>query len=197
MKETTKGEQTRKKILKRARKALIVRGFYNTSINDIISATGVKKGNLYYHFASKEELGIAVLQDAKDEFFQILTAAFVGRSPLERVENFLDVILNEQRDRNFVGGCLFGNTALEMSDNNSKFAKIINELFISWADIIEGHLKEAVANGEFISPFTPWQLATLIIASIEGGIMMSRVSKEEECLLTCIKSLKILLKSKS
>ncbi len=193
MKSTKKGGQTRDKILKCTRKLLITRGFYNTSINDIIKATGVKKGNLYYHFASKEDLGIAVLQDAKDEFFQLLDAAFSGSTPLEQVNNFLEAILNEQRKKNFVGGCLFGNTALEMSDNNSGFARIINKLFIRWSNIIEGHLREAVKRGELISDFAPHQLSKLIIAAIEGGIMMSRVSKNEKDLMDCIESLKRLL----
>ena len=193
MENTKKGGQTRDKILKRTRKILITRGFYNTSINDIIKATGVKKGNLYYHFASKEDLGIAVLQDAKDEFFELLEVAFSGSTPLERVNNFLEAILNEQRRRHFIGGCLFGNTALEMSDNNSEFAIIINKLFIRWSNIIEGHLREAVERGELTTDFTPHQLSKLIIAAIEGGIMMSRVSKDEQDLVDCIESLKRLL----
>ncbi len=193
MQNTKKGEQTRDRILKCTRQILITRGFYNTSIQDIIRATGVKKGNLYYHFASKEELGIAVLQDAKDEFFQLLEAAFSGSTPLERVNNFLEAILNEQRKRNFVGGCLFGNTALEMSDTNSEFARIINKIFIRWSNILEGHLREAVERGELITDFAPHQLAKLIIAAIEGGIMMSRVSKDEKDLVDCMESLKRLL----
>ncbi len=194
MKSTKKGGQTRDKILKCTRKLLITRGFYNTSINDIIKATGVKKGNLYYHFASKEDLGIAVLQDAKDEFFGLLEAAFSGSTPLEKVNNFLEAILSEQRKRHFVGGCLFGNTALEMSDTNSEFARIINKLFIRWSNILEGHLGEAVERGELITRFAPHQLAKLIIAAIEGGIMMSRVSKDEKDLVDCIESLKGLLR---
>ncbi len=193
MQNTKKGEQTRDRILKCTRQILITRGFYNTSIQDIIRATGVKKGNLYYHFASKEELGIAVLQDAKDEFFQLLEAAFSGSTPLERVNNFLEAILNEQRKRNFVGGCLFGNTALEMSDTNSEFARIINKIFIRWSNILEEHLREAVERGELITDFAPHQLAKLIIAAIEGGIMMSRVSKDEKDLVDCMESLKRLL----
>lgn len=192
MTETKKGEQTRDKILKNTRKLLISQGFHNTSISNIIEETGVKKGNLYYHFSSKEELGIAVLLDAEDEFFQFLSQAFTGTSPLECINNFLDTILNEQRQKIFVGGCFFGNTALEMSDINPKFAKIIHYFFIRWAQILEGYLQEAIKSGELKTPFTPQQLAGLIIAAIEGGIMMARASKDEKDLVDCVESLKIL-----
>ena len=72
MTATIKGEKTREHILKSSRKLLVTQGFHNTAISEIISATGVKKGNLYYHFASKEDLGLAVLKDAKQEFFLFL-----------------------------------------------------------------------------------------------------------------------------
>ena len=193
MTETRKGEKTRERILKQTRQVLITRGFYNTSISDIIAATGVKKGNLYYHFGSKEELGMAVLQDAKEEFFGILDKALAGSSPLQRITSFLDAMLNEQRKNNFVGGCLFGNTALEMSDTNPEFAEVIHELFRRWSAILEGHLDEAVSRGELDTPLTSRQLAGLIISAIEGGIMMARAGKDEKDLLNCIESLKKLL----
>ncbi len=192
---TIKGGQTRDRILKRTREILITRGFYNTSINDIVAVAGVKKGNLYYHFSSKEDLGIAVLQDAKEDFFKFLEVAFSGDNPLDCLRNFLDAILNEQRKKNFVGGCLFGNTALEMSDNNPEFAEIINGIFGRWAGIIEGYLNEAMARGDLLTAFNPDQLSELMIAAIEGGIMMARVSKDGRELTGCIESLKKLLVS--
>ncbi|MBN4068998.1 TetR/AcrR family transcriptional regulator, partial [Desulfotalea psychrophila] len=55
-----KSKKTQDHVLKTTRAILMANGFHNTTINDIIKATGVKKGNLYYHFSSKEEICLAV-----------------------------------------------------------------------------------------------------------------------------------------
>src|SRR3989338_4097322 len=107
MSTTSKGEKTRDHILKETRKILVAQGFHNTSISAVIEATGVKKGNLYYHFTSKEELGLAVLEDAKDEFFSFLAKSLVGHDPVEKIINSCKAIFAEQEKNNFVGGCLF------------------------------------------------------------------------------------------
>ena len=109
MAELKKGEKTCDHILKTTRAILMAHGFHNTSINDIIGATGVKKGNLYYHFASKEEIGLAVLEDARDEFFTFLTNSFKGDSPCARVVSSCQAVFDEQKKHIFAGGCLFGN----------------------------------------------------------------------------------------
>lgn len=189
----TKGAQTRDHILKATRKVIATRGFYNTPVREIIRATGVKKGNLYYHFASKEELGLAVLMDAKDEFVRFLDQSFVGDDPVEQVIHHCDAILREQQKNNFVGGCLFGNTALEMSDSNSTFAAVIREVFDEWIErliiLLEGARSQRLPASSIPAPL----LAKTIVATIEGGIMMSRISKDKSDLDDCLTVLKAML----
>ncbi|OKY74081.1 MAG: hypothetical protein BM485_15825 [Desulfobulbaceae bacterium DB1] len=189
----SKGEITRNHILKTTRKLLIEKGFYHTAISEIIQASGVKKGNLYYHFAGKEELGLAVLQDARDEFFVFLEKSFQGDDPIEKVIRSCEAILTEQKKNNFVGGCLFGNTALEMSDNNDRFAVVINEVFSVWTDVLEHYFEDARKREILLSPIPSRLLAKTVVAVIEGGIMMSRVSKKETDLADCVRSLKMIL----
>jgi AcrR family transcriptional regulator len=59
---TSKGEKTRAGVLEAARRLINQKGFRSTSINDIIQTTGVKKGNPYFHFGSREEFGMARLR---------------------------------------------------------------------------------------------------------------------------------------
>lgn len=189
----SKGEQTKKHILKTARNLLMIKGFHNTSISEIISATGVTKGNLYYYFSSKEELGLAVLEDAKEEFFSFLEKSFRGASPIEKVTNSCAAILKAQKKQNFVGGCLFGNTALEMSDSNENFAQVIRDVFALWVKQLHDYLIEARVLGLLSGKIQEQILAKTIVATIEGGIMMSRVNKDEKDLEDCLVALKIML----
>ena len=180
MSTTSKGEKTRDHILKATRKILVAQGFHNTSISAVIEATGVKKGNLYYHFVSKEDLGLAVLEDAKDEFFSFLAKALEGRDPVEKIINSCQAIFREQEKNNFVGGCLFGNTALEMADSNQKFSEVIQEVFSRWIGLLEEHLGQARKTGLLPPSTRPRLLAKTVVATLEGAIMMSRVSKDKD-----------------
>lgn len=188
-----RGEQTRHHILKESRRLFTVQGFQNTSISQIIAATGVKKGNLYYHFPSKEELGIAVLADARDEFLTTLDQSLSGTDPRQKILNSCNRIMELMQQSNFVGGCLFGNTALEMTDSNSRFGKIIQDVFSRWIDRIERELQQAATAGFLKSPVSANALATSIVALLEGGIMLSRVYNDKNSLKDCIRTVRTLL----
>jgi len=191
---TVKGEKTKEHILKASRKIFIKQGFLNTSVSVIISATGVKKGNLYYHFASKEALGMAVLEDAKDEFFQFLNTSLAGSDPVTKIITSCQTIFNEQKKNNFVGGCLFGNTALEMTDSNPEFASVIQEVFDRWTETLETLLLKAQQSGDYSSNIPPKLLAKTVVATVEGAIMMSRVSKRKQDLLDFLTVITTLLR---
>ena len=185
-----KGDETRKHILKQSRRLFTLQGFQNTSISQLIAATGVKKGNLYYHFPSKEELGLAVLIDARDEFFTILDNSLTGPDPLARIINSCNVIMELMQQTNFVGGCLFGNTALEMTDANTRFQEIIQDVFTYWIEHIEEELRKARDRGELGERLPPDVLAATIVATLEGGIMLARVYKNKNSLEDCILSIR-------
>ena len=182
----TKGQETRSHILQESRRIFTLQGFQNTSISTIIAATGVKKGNLYYHFPSKEELGLAVLIDARDEFFTILEKSLMGDQTVTRIIHSCNVIKDLIQQGDFVAGCLFGNTALEMTDANSRFAEIIREVFTHWIDRVEQELRLAEGSAHLNTPLSPSSLATAIVALLEGGIMLSRVYQDKKSLEVCI-----------
>ncbi|MBU1454155.1 MAG: TetR/AcrR family transcriptional regulator [Proteobacteria bacterium] len=192
----TKGQETQKHILTESRKLFTVQGFQNTSISQVIAATQVKKGNLYYYFPSKEELGLAVLVDARDEFFHILDNSLIGETPILKIMHSCNSIMALMQQTNFVGGCLFGNTALEMADSNSRFGKIIQEIFSHWTKRIENELQRATDLGLLNTPVPPDSLATAIVAILEGGIMLSRVYKNKNKLEDCILVIRSLIEFK-
>ncbi len=188
-----KGQETRRHILKESRRLFTLRGFQNTSIQQIIAATSVKKGNLYYHFRSKEELGLAVLRDARDEFFVILDGSMRGQGGVQRILNSCKGIMFLMQENDFVGGCLFGNTALEMSDSSSRFGEIIREVFTTWCNRIEQELCRAVELEQYHNLLALDVLATAVVATLEGGIMLSRVYRDKRRMESCIQAIQGIL----
>lgn len=63
-------EQTRKRIAEAARTLFIQKGYKATSIEDIVSATGSSKGNIYYHFKNKEGLFLYLMEEWDREWEQ-------------------------------------------------------------------------------------------------------------------------------
>lgn len=193
MRNRSTGQMTKYKVLEIATQLINEKGFSKTSINDIVRATGVKKGNLYFHFSSKDELGLAVLEKAKRDFSTFLRASLRGENPIDRLSNFLDAVFEKHRRARFVGGCLFGNTALELSDSNDVFTQFLAEVFQEWVESLAEVVREAYESGDLKAQFPPNVLAKHIVASIEGGIMMSRLTKNGDHLRDCLNALRISL----
>ncbi len=192
----TKGQETRSHILQESRRLFTLQGFHNTSISAIIAATGVKKGNLYYHFPSKKELGLAVLIDARHEFFDILEQSMVGDGAAERILYSCNSIMTLMEETDFVGGCLFGNTALEMTDLSSRFGRVIRDVFSHWIRLIQEELEREETATERIKRLSPETMAIAIVAILEGGIMLSRVYQDKKSMEACIRSIEELIRNR-
>jgi TetR/AcrR family transcriptional repressor of nem operon len=189
----TKGEETRARVM-RAAAALISRnGLRNTSIQDIIEQTGVKKGNLYFHFPSKDDLGISLIRKAWEQYSDYMAKNIKSDDPLGKINDILNAVLKYHRHNRFVGGCIFGNTALEMSDADKKYAALIQEIFGQWVKLLAGYIREAVKSGALSDEIKPDSLARHIVAAMEGSIMMARLYKREEPIVDCIIYLKSLI----
>lgn len=72
-------------------------------------------------------------------------------------------------------------------------AQLIREVFADWTVLLAGVLREAQEAGELTVPLQPGVLAKHIVATLEGGIMMSRLSKNGDHLRDCLNSIRILL----
>ena len=67
---SAKGAATRDQILDVAGKLIQLRGYHATSLDDVLKASGVGKGNFYYYFKSKEDLGYAILDRMLQAFVE-------------------------------------------------------------------------------------------------------------------------------
>ncbi|NJD90031.1 MAG: TetR/AcrR family transcriptional regulator [Geobacter sp.] len=189
----TKGEITREKILEAARELFNSRGFSATTINDLVAATGMKKGSLYFHFSGKDEIAREVLQDAAAEFVAFLDKTLAGDDPGAAIDNFFRCALDKHLASGFVGGCIFGNTALEMSDSNREFAGVIANVFDAWISRLAATVQTAQERGQIKAGIDSEAVARLIVATIEGGIMMSRLKKDERPMRVCLDALRTAL----
>ncbi len=191
----TKGERTRDHILEEANRLIQRKGIGATSIGEILDAAGVHRGSLYFHFRDKDEVGREVIRNAAGRFLRFVDRSLAGKTPVEALDNFFSAVLAYHRSTGFVGGCLFGNTALETSDADSGLAAQVDQVFDAWIDRIAGVIAAGQTSGAYRDDMSARDLAQQVVATLEGGIMLSRLRKKAEPLSTCIEGLKVFLRS--
>lgn len=189
----SKGEATREKILETAAALIHRKGFGATSINDLLGATGLKKGSLYFHFSGKDALGLAILEKRREGFRTFLDNSLSGATAGEKLDNFLHAVMRTHKKTGFVGGCIFGNTALEMGDTESCFAEFIAKVFEEWVERLQTVVAAAQDAGEVRSDLAADVLAGHMVAAIEGGIMLARLKKNEKPLRDALAAVRALL----
>ncbi len=180
---------TRQRVLSEAARLIQRNGFGDTSVNEVLAAAGITKGSLYFHFPAKDDLGWAVLEQARAEFLEFLRRSLAGSTPWAKLTGFFAAALAAHRTAGFVGGCLWGNTALEMSDKNPRYATEVAAVFRQWTALLEEVIRDGQLSGEIRTDLTAHDLALFVVSSIEGGIMLSRLTKSDGPLRTCIDTL--------
>ena len=128
---------SREEILKQSIRLFKINGYYNTSMANIANACGLIKGSIYHHFKSKEEIGLESLKYIHKYFGDnIYKIAYQDDlTPKIKVQKFIqkidDYFLNSE------GGCLLGNLALEISNENALFKDEIRKYFTNWEKALE------------------------------------------------------------
>jgi TetR/AcrR family transcriptional regulator, transcriptional repressor for nem operon len=187
------GRQTREAILDAATELMHLKGYQATTLDDVLRESGVGKGNFYYHFKSKEELGYAILDQIIAAFLErTVEPCFVdGATPrLAQIHCFLDRVLAAQRQRNCVGGCALGNLASELSDVHEGFRARLSGVFSAWNERLTGALAEAQAAGSVRADCHPEAVAQFLVASLEGAILMTKLTKDIVVMERCVEEMK-------
>lgn len=182
----SKGAETRAHVIDAAIGLINRKGIRNTSMNDVIGETGVKKGNLYFHFSGKDDLCAAIINEAAERYFDYLSGSATSEAPLGKIGDILSAVLDYHRKRKFDGGCIFGNTALETSDTDDAYAEMVRGVFDRWVRMLAGLLREAARSGDLPDGIKPEPMARHIVAALEGGVMMARLYKREAPLAECV-----------
>lgn len=187
------GRSTREAILAAAMRLMGVQGYRKTALDDVLRESGVGKGNFYYHFRSKEELGYAILDLLVEGFLErTLLPCFSGsdRRPIGQIRCFLDRIREIQRERNGVGGCPLGNLVAELSDLHEGFRARLSGVFSAWRDRLTLALREAQGGGEVSADCRPEAVAHFLVASIEGALLMTKLNKDIGVMEQCVDEMK-------
>ncbi|MGD2095972.1 MAG: TetR/AcrR family transcriptional regulator [Desulfobacterales bacterium] len=187
-----KGIQTRKKIIEESLRLFCVKGYYNTSINDILEATGLTKGGFYGHFESKEALWYAVYDEAmriwREVVFEGISAA---GDPLERIhiliENDIKYKLGSQV---FEGGCFFHSMLVELSGQSAALSRHLMRGFDQLAGLLCAWLKQADQQGRLKKNLNFDAIARYIIVALNGAAALHACNRDPAILEQTVSELR-------
>jgi AcrR family transcriptional regulator len=155
--------------------ALLVRerGARATSIEDVLAHCGAPRGSVYHHFPGGRK---QLLREATD-----YAGEFVA-SRIERATDaleMLDALVSDYREQlvrsDFRAGCPVVAVAIEAGDPESDLYEHADAAFVCWQELLEKQLE-----AEGVKASRAIELAVLVIASIEGAIVMARARRDAE-----------------
>ncbi len=171
---------TRSRLIDSARHLFWERGFAGTSMSDLLDHAGVNSGSFYHFFESKEALLRAVLEGYLEGLRPVIVEPAFARTqdPVARIFAILEGYRERILQTHCRYGCPLGRLALEIDPENRPAHDLIAQNFRGWI----GAVRECIAQLEPRLPrgTDPEALATLVLAVMEGGVMLSRSSASVE-----------------
>ncbi len=166
-----KAAATRMMILQKAFELIYTKGYQTTSIDEIIATTKVTKGAFYYHFKTKDEMGLAIIEEIvrptmQESFIEPLSGS---TDPLGDIFTMTKALLLENPFLTVEHGCPVGNLTQEMTPWNSAFSEALSSIIYQWQHTIEQVLENGKSTGN-VNPEVNVKQAAYFIMSGYWGI---------------------------
>lgn len=189
-----KGERTRLHIIRKSAELFNQKGVSGSSMQDIIGASGVTKGGIYRSFSGKDEIALEAFAYAEELLWIHFNQAIEGVLTAEgKILAFCNVYNDPVHNPPLKGGCPFQISAVE-SDHSTP---ILRELTVASFDrmltFIQEILHMGVECGEFRTDLDTESVASFILSTMQGGIMISRLTKENKHALYAIRHIEQLI----
>jgi len=173
----SKAERTKQFIVEKTAPIFNVKGYAGTSVNDMMAATGLTKGSIYGNFRNKDDVALAAFDHNRKKVDQVVRREMEKESSAKgKLMVYAKVYGNFYKDAFPEGGCPILNTAIEADDTHAVLREKAADAITGWKDNIAVIIQKGVANNEFRAEVDPEQIAISIVALIEGGIMVAKVT---------------------
>ncbi|MEJ2309724.1 MAG: TetR/AcrR family transcriptional regulator [Gammaproteobacteria bacterium] len=182
---TSKSDKTRLKIVQTANRLFYRQGYNRTSFTDIVSASGVPRGNIYYYFKTKDEILLATLDYRLDIISGMLEEWDRElRTPVERLKRFVDMLVNS-RQSTAEYGCPMGSLNTELGKNQRQLQEAAFALFDRFLEYLSMQFLQIGYGPELCRNY-----AIELLARGQGLNLMTHVMHDPEILRRSADSMK-------
>ena len=150
-------------------------------MQDIMDATGLEKGGLYRHFGSKQDLAVEAFRYTLG---QVVERRTHGLADIPNAVDKLRYMLNAfiETPSPVPGGCPLMNTAVDADDTNPELLALASEGIRAWKSRIVKIICDGIKSGEIKIEVPPAKIANLLVATLEGALLISRLEGNRSAL---------------
>lgn len=186
-----KSEATRLNILRKAFELIYEKGYQTTSVDEIIATTQVTKGAFYYHFKTKDEMGLAIINELMRSSFQdtFIDPFKVSENPLDTIYNLMENILMDNEFLKVEYGCPTSNFTQEMAPWNIEFTKALNKLSSEWENAMIEAIEKGKKNGKVQPDVNAKGVAIFVMSGYWGIRNLGKLENSKSIYLVYLKQL--------
>ncbi len=175
----SKGEETKAMIIEKSAALFNQQGYAGSSMSDIMQVTGLQKGGIYNHFVSKDDLALQAFDFAVSQIKQRYREAWGSKQhSIERLQAIISVFrvyIDNPEHPIIKGGCPLLNTAVESDDAHPALKARAKQAMNSWRDLFSGIMRKGMKKGEIQPNINVDEVASIIISTLEGSVMMTKL----------------------
>ncbi|WP_216894192.1 TetR/AcrR family transcriptional regulator [Nocardia alni] len=172
---TPKGARTRARIVEAAAALIHERGVAGTTLEDVKVAADVSGSQLYHYFPDKNALVQAVIDYQADTIVERNTHVLGSANGVEAWRN---MVIAAARRTQAIGGCQLGSLGGQLAESDPEARALIAAGFDRWAAAISDGLGTLHADGKLPPDIDPDDLATTLLATLQGGLLLAQVQRD-------------------
>jgi TetR/AcrR family transcriptional regulator, transcriptional repressor for nem operon len=180
-------EATKEKILKKSGILFNTQGYKSTSISNITDATGFTKGAIYKHFSNKTELEQQTMAYLSGLLFSkmrdMIRNEKTAGDKLRSIFSFFETYISNPPLK---GGCPLLNAAIEADDSHPSLRKEALKTLTTLRQSVVYILEKGIEHKQIKADIDTDFYASLIIAGLEGSVMMSKLEGNNTDILRMI-----------
>ncbi|WP_410674200.1 TetR family transcriptional regulator C-terminal domain-containing protein [Amycolatopsis sp. cmx-4-68] len=180
---------TAERLIESMRELLWERGYVGTSPKDVLARAGAGQGSMYHHFRGKADLaGVAIARNAAAVRAEAAQQLDLTGSAVDRIVTYL------LRGRDVRKGCPVGGLTYDPDVVvTPELRRPIDEFFRWLRHHLAELLTEAQAHGELTAALDPAELASTIVAVMQGGYVLARAADDPAQFSHAVSGLRALL----
>ncbi len=174
---TAKGKATRQRIISAASEEFSERGVTATSNDDILAAAGASHSQQYHYFTDKDDLVAAVIAERVEQVLSHQKSLLADLDSVEGLRLWRDAIVALQEDRECRDACPIGSLVGELSERDPRSRQAFVAAFERWHEAIRHGVERMRELGEISPAADPDSLALAVLAVLEGGLLLTQVTR--------------------
>jgi TetR/AcrR family transcriptional regulator, transcriptional repressor for nem operon len=183
---TSKGRAMRERIVRSAADLVFGSGARETTLDQVRSAVGASKSQLYHYFSDKDELLRGVIDFQGARVIHAQQPELGAIDSIKSLKRWRDKLVQLCETYGRIGGCPTGSLANELASHSESHRRVLSAHFDCWAAEIERGLLRMQASGYLEPPLNPKILSITFLTAIQGGLLLAKLQRSSTALATAL-----------